>query len=313
VFHQLRRAATWITRQLLPRDGTPPSTRPRTRPVESVDEPRIRCGLRSQRPPAESVPADDHPLVHPYVLRPDEWARSRMDARPRTGDPQPMSAPEWAWSISTTVGYTGTDYLPGWADDDPSLTGVPLDLLTGAMGGRQPPGSLRGPVDAGSLPGVRGGAQSGGGGGGLLGLHRLLPTSKTPSRAFRSSTSASSRTTGSTTSTRTDSPRWPANYAPKPTASTTRYARGSSPSAPTWPLTTSPERPHPPAVAPCLSAAAEGCLVFRVRTYGNVSASIREKMRSLSPLTGPRQRTGTADAPRNAEGYVAAAYSLARR
>ncbi|WP_328915039.1 MULTISPECIES: DUF6907 domain-containing protein [unclassified Streptomyces] len=33
------------------------------------------------------------------------------------------------WAVTTTSGHTLPGYLPAWADTDPSLTGVPYDLL----------------------------------------------------------------------------------------------------------------------------------------------------------------------------------------
>jgi hypothetical protein len=33
------------------------------------------------------------------------------------------------WTIETTCGHTTTGYLPAWAEDDPSETGVPLERL----------------------------------------------------------------------------------------------------------------------------------------------------------------------------------------
>lgn len=34
------------------------------------------------------------------------------------------------WTIATTAGYAVTDYLPAWADSDPTATHVPLDQLS---------------------------------------------------------------------------------------------------------------------------------------------------------------------------------------
>jgi hypothetical protein len=34
-----------------------------------------------------------------------------------------------AWTITTTAGFTASGYLPAWADDDPSETGVALERL----------------------------------------------------------------------------------------------------------------------------------------------------------------------------------------
>ncbi len=33
------------------------------------------------------------------------------------------------WQVSTTSGHTATGYLPAWAEDDPSRTGVPVERL----------------------------------------------------------------------------------------------------------------------------------------------------------------------------------------
>ncbi|WP_329131155.1 hypothetical protein OG552_09360 [Streptomyces sp. NBC_01476] len=33
------------------------------------------------------------------------------------------------WTITTTAGFTVEGYLPAWAEEDPSATGVPLDRL----------------------------------------------------------------------------------------------------------------------------------------------------------------------------------------
>lgn len=40
---------------------------------------------------------------------------------------------ERTWTIATTSGYTASGYLPPWADEDPSRTGVPLDRLSAAL------------------------------------------------------------------------------------------------------------------------------------------------------------------------------------
>lgn len=33
------------------------------------------------------------------------------------------------WQVTTTNGHTTTGYLPAWADEDPSRTGVPVGRL----------------------------------------------------------------------------------------------------------------------------------------------------------------------------------------
>ncbi|WP_328915282.1 MULTISPECIES: helix-turn-helix domain-containing protein [unclassified Streptomyces] len=148
-------------------------TRPRTRPRTLHQEPRavtwarekagltkralaqeigisevlmgeIESGWRSATPAnlARIARALNCPLV---VL---ERARAAATAQhPATSDlPDPgaetMTAPTTAeqaqapagtWTLTTTNGYTATGHLPGWAEDDPSADGVPLDRLSAQL------------------------------------------------------------------------------------------------------------------------------------------------------------------------------------
>lgn len=78
MFHQFRRAAARITWHLFTATGThrqhlPLSTR--------ISQP-ASAGLRRQ--PALLFPhPDDQPVVRPYLLTPEEWARRRAESRPR--------------------------------------------------------------------------------------------------------------------------------------------------------------------------------------------------------------------------------------
>jgi len=48
--------------------------------------------------------------------------------------PKPWNTPG-SWTMTTTAGFTTTGYLPDWAEDDPSETAVPLDLLPSRLAG----------------------------------------------------------------------------------------------------------------------------------------------------------------------------------
>jgi hypothetical protein len=50
-----------------------------------------------------------------------------LTQRPASAAPASLGR---TWSISTTGGFTLTGYLPPWADEDPSDTGVPLERLS---------------------------------------------------------------------------------------------------------------------------------------------------------------------------------------
>jgi hypothetical protein len=80
---RLRRVAMWFTQRLCPATGR----RRQTRPVEASLTQRASAlrgaALRPQRRPAFTLAADDHPLVHPYVFSPEEWARRRCEVHPR--------------------------------------------------------------------------------------------------------------------------------------------------------------------------------------------------------------------------------------
>ncbi|WP_328912729.1 MULTISPECIES: DUF6907 domain-containing protein [unclassified Streptomyces] len=45
-----------------------------------------------------------------------------------TAPPAPVPAAR-TWTLTTTGGHTLTGHLPAWADDDPSESGIPLELL----------------------------------------------------------------------------------------------------------------------------------------------------------------------------------------
>jgi hypothetical protein len=59
-------------------------------------------------------------------------AEQQIPTAPISGtpaDPFVSVPPGGTWTITTTNGTSATGYLPGWADDDPSQTGVSVDRL----------------------------------------------------------------------------------------------------------------------------------------------------------------------------------------
>ena len=48
--------------------------------------------------------------------------------------PKPWSTPG-SWTITTEGGSVTSGYLPAWAEDDPSETGLPVDLLPARLAG----------------------------------------------------------------------------------------------------------------------------------------------------------------------------------
>ncbi|WP_405584377.1 DUF6907 domain-containing protein [Streptomyces sp. NBC_01190] len=45
----------------------------------------------------------------------------------------PSEAPGGTWTIETSGGYTATGYLPTWAEEDPSESGIPLGRLPATL------------------------------------------------------------------------------------------------------------------------------------------------------------------------------------
>lgn len=84
---QLRRTALWLAQQLLPARGShrhrAPSRAAARRPTGQPLSPPHRFGLREPHPPQPTLHGDDVPLVRPYVLSAEEWARRRTTATAR--------------------------------------------------------------------------------------------------------------------------------------------------------------------------------------------------------------------------------------
>lgn len=72
MFHLIRRAAAWLARQLLPARGAHRLHPEPTTPARSS---------RPHRPDPYAWP-DDGPLLRPYVLNAEEWARRRRETVP---------------------------------------------------------------------------------------------------------------------------------------------------------------------------------------------------------------------------------------
>ncbi|MFC4034342.1 DUF6907 domain-containing protein [Streptomyces polygonati] len=68
--------------------------------------------------------ATDHRAVEAGAPR-----ASRAVPEPFAASREPVP-PGRTWTITTASGLTLTGYLPGWAGDDPSETGVPVDQLS---------------------------------------------------------------------------------------------------------------------------------------------------------------------------------------
>src|SRR5262245_12974047 len=50
-----------------------------------------------------------------------------------SGAARPAGPPARTWAITTTSGHTASGYLPAWAHEDPSTTGVPPGRLPAAL------------------------------------------------------------------------------------------------------------------------------------------------------------------------------------
>lgn len=57
-------------------------------------------------------------------------ANNLMEAADRQASP---TTPVRTWTITTTTGFTVAGYLPGWAEEDPSASDVPLDKLPAVL------------------------------------------------------------------------------------------------------------------------------------------------------------------------------------
>jgi hypothetical protein len=65
------------------------------------------------------------------TTQPRSTERTTDDRHPElTGTPhRQTSRATQTWTITTTTGYTAAGYLPPWAEDDPSRTGIPPQHL----------------------------------------------------------------------------------------------------------------------------------------------------------------------------------------
>ncbi|WP_405583920.1 hypothetical protein [Streptomyces sp. NBC_01190] len=81
MFHQLLRAAAWFALRVFPATNhhrhRPPTHGTPHRAADRTSSTPSRFAARERR-----IRADDIPLVRPYVLNPEEWARWREMAVP---------------------------------------------------------------------------------------------------------------------------------------------------------------------------------------------------------------------------------------
>jgi hypothetical protein len=162
--------------------------------------------------------------------------------RPTAAEP---ASPDYrTWSISTTGGVTITGYLPPWADEDPSDTDVPLEKLSVELIDLTHWQSFDGQTMHIHHPAHADGDGKAGEGEDTLfnGNITCYPYSedlreRTPFANVRVVDDFWMNNSYPTTS-----PTSPLNSAPRPTASTRRYALPSSPPSPTGKPTT-PSRP----------------------------------------------------------------------
>lgn len=97
MFDQLRRAARLFAQHLFPATGVHRQRPPLASPLSPLPGSSAGTDLRPRRALASSslralgaLRADDHPLVRPYVLSAEEWARRRTEVRrPRAVVPLP--------------------------------------------------------------------------------------------------------------------------------------------------------------------------------------------------------------------------------